>query len=255
MIKMTAGAAAAASLVPRLAGSQPATPERGVRAVAFDAFPIFDPRPIFALVRSVLPEQGEAFGTAWFAKIFAYTWLRTSAGQYADFPTVIDEALRATMASQSVAIGEGDRRLLGEAWFELKPWPDVPEALESLRARGIALAFLSNMSEPMLRTNAARAGLEGHFAHWLSTDIVRAYKPARLAYAMGERAFGMPASSIAFAAFAGWDAAGAAWFGFPTVWVNRLKALPESVEHPAVTTVGDLAEMVEHVATLATVER
>jgi len=26
---------------------------------------------------------------------------------------------------------------------------------------------------------------------------------------------------IAFAAFGAWDAAGAKWFGYPTVWVNR----------------------------------
>jgi 2-haloacid dehalogenase len=27
---------------------------------------------------------------------------------------------------------------------------------------------------------------------------------------------------ILFAPFAGWDAAGAKWFGYPTFWVNRL---------------------------------
>jgi 2-haloacid dehalogenase len=27
---------------------------------------------------------------------------------------------------------------------------------------------------------------------------------------------------ILFVAFAGWDVAGATWFGYPTFWVNRL---------------------------------
>jgi len=27
-----------------------------------------------------------------------------------------------------------------------------------------------------------------------------------------------------FAGFGGWDAAGAKWFGYPTVWINRLNA-------------------------------
>ena len=35
-------------------------------------------------------------------------------------------------------------------------------------------------------------------------------------------AFGLKKEEIAFAAFAGWDAAGAKWFGYPTFWVNRL---------------------------------
>jgi len=31
------------------------------------------------------------------------------------------------------------------------------------------------------------------------------------------------------AAFAGWDAAGAKWFGYPTFWVNRLGAPVEEL--------------------------
>jgi len=34
---------------------------------------------------------------------------------------------------------------------------------------------------------------------------------------------------ILFAAFAGWDVAGAKWFGYPTFWVNRLNASGEEL--------------------------
>ena len=34
----------------------------------------------------------------------------------------------------------------------------------------------------------------------------------------------MKKEEIAFAAFAGWDVAGAKWFGYPTFWVNRVGA-------------------------------
>jgi 2-haloacid dehalogenase len=39
---------------------------------------------------------------------------------------------------------------------------------------------------------------------------------------MAETAFGLPREQIAFAAFGGWDAAGARSFGLNTFWVNRL---------------------------------
>jgi 2-haloacid dehalogenase len=39
---------------------------------------------------------------------------------------------------------------------------------------------------------------------------------------LGVSLFGLPREEIGFAAFGGWDAAGAAWFGYPTFWVNRL---------------------------------
>ncbi len=34
---------------------------------------------------------------------------------------------------------------------------------------------------------------------------------------------------ILFAAFAGWDASGAKWFGYPTFWVNRQAAPAEEL--------------------------
>jgi 2-haloacid dehalogenase len=41
---------------------------------------------------------------------------------------------------------------------------------------------------------------------------------------MGIDAFGIKKEEIAFAAFAGWDAAGAKFYGYPTFWVNRAGA-------------------------------
>lgn len=42
------------------------------RAIVFDAFPIFDPRPIAALAETLLPGQGLALMTAWRARQFEY---------------------------------------------------------------------------------------------------------------------------------------------------------------------------------------
>jgi hypothetical protein len=50
----------------------------------------------------------------------------------------------------------------------------------------------------------------------------RTFKPDPRAYQLGIDRFGLPRDQIAFAAFGGWDAAGATWFGYPTFWVNRL---------------------------------
>jgi len=58
------------------------------------------------------------------------------------------------------------------------------------------------------------------------------YKPDPRAYQMAVDAFRLRREQIAFAAFGGWDVAGAKWFGFRTVWVNRLQV---PVEEPGVT--------------------
>ena len=49
-----------------------------------------------------------------------------------------------------------------------------------------------------------------------------AYKPDVRAYRMAIDPFGLKQEQIAFAASAGWNAAGAKRFGYPTFWVNRM---------------------------------
>ena len=46
---------------------------------------------------------------------------------------------------------------------------------------------------------------------------------------MGVDAFRLRRREILFAAFAGWDAAGAKAFGYPTFWVNRQKQPAEEL--------------------------
>jgi len=139
------------------------------------------------------------------------------------------------------------RAQLMQAYLGLKTWPDVPSALRSLQEAGIRLAFLSNMTAKMLEAGITNAGLEGIFEHVLSTDQVRAYKPDPRAYQMAIDALKLTREDILFAAFAGWDAAGAKWFGYPTFWVNRLN-LPGEELGVAPDAIGrDLTDVVSFV--------
>jgi 2-haloacid dehalogenase len=65
------------------------------------------------------------------------------------------------------------------------------------------------------------AGMQGLFDHVLSVDAVRKYKTHPDAYALAPAAFGVAPERILFVTSNGWDAAGAAWYGFTTFWINR----------------------------------
>jgi 2-haloacid dehalogenase len=91
------------------------------------------------------------------------------------------------------------------------------------------MAFLSDFSAEMLDANVRSAGLHGLFEDHLSTDRVRAFKPDPRAYQMGIESFKLKREEIVFAAFAGWDAAGAKQFGYPTFWCNRLQLPTEEL--------------------------
>jgi 2-haloacid dehalogenase len=217
------------------------------RAVAFDGFAITDARPVFARVEEVFPGRGAELSNAWRTRQFEYTWLRTIGGRYADFWRVTENAL--TFAAKSVKIdlsGEQRDRLM-QTYLELKAWPDVLPALTRLRKAGIRMAFLANLTPTMLDAMVRNSALEGFFEDHLSTDNVRAFKPDPLAYRMGLDAFELKKEEIIFAAFAGWDAVGAKWFGYPTFWVNRANAAVEELEitpDGAGTTLADLVAFV-----------
>jgi 2-haloacid dehalogenase len=200
---------------------QAARSRSGIKAIAFDAFPILDPRPVFALVNELYPGKGSDLTNLWRIRQFEYGWLRTMSGRYADFWQATGDALSFAATALKVEFTPGNRARLMDAYRKLGCWPDVPAALRSLKSAGIRLAFLSNMTAELLESGIRNSGLDGMFEHVLSTDRVKACKPDPRAYGMALDAFGLKREEILFAAFAGWDAAGAKSFGYPTFWVNR----------------------------------
>jgi 2-haloacid dehalogenase len=215
-----------------------------VRAIAFDAFPIFDPRPVFALAEELYPGRGAELSNLWRTRQFEYTWLRTMSRNYADFWQVTGDALVFAAKSLRLDLLAANRSALLDTYLKLHCWPDVPDVLRARKSAGMRLAFLSNMTPAMLQAGIRNSQLEGIFDHVLSTDAVKAYKPDPRAYQMGLDAFGLRREQILFAAFAGWDAAGAKSFGYPTFWVNRQNQPAEELDVMADgvgTTLSDLA--------------
>jgi 2-haloacid dehalogenase len=205
------------------------TRARPYKAIAFDAFPIFDPRPIFKLAETLFPGKGAELSNAWRTRQFEYQWLRALGGRYADFSTATEEGLVFAAKTTQLDLTADKRDQLMQAYLQLKAWPDVPATLKRLQDAGIRLAFLSNMTRRMLEANMRHAGLDGLFEQVLSTDQVRSYKPDPKAYELGVKTLGLKREEILFAAFAGWDVAGAKWYGYPTFWVNRLGSPPEAL--------------------------
>ena len=226
-LSLSAGAVAGAML-----GSRPAVASSSshVRAIAFDAFPIFDPLPVFVLAEQLFPGHGAELSNEWRARQFEYTWLRVAAQHYADFWQVTTDALEFAAGKLNLEMRVEKRDKLLNAYLGLKPWPDVPPALASLKQSGFRLAFLSNFTQSMLEANIKSAGLTDIFDQVLSTDQVKTYKPDPRAYRLGTDRLKLRREEILFVAFAGWDAAGAKLFGYPTFWVNRQKLPAERLD-------------------------
>jgi 2-haloacid dehalogenase len=194
---------------------------RDIRAVAFDAFAVFDPRSVASLADELFPGKGAELTNIWRIRQFEYAWLRVLSQRYADFWQVTSDALIFAAKTLRLDLPEDKRARLMQAHLELKPWPDAVDALRTMKQAGLRLVFLSNFTRQMLQANVANSGMEGTFELLLSTDAVRTFKPDRQAYQLGIDALGLGRGEILFVAFAGWDAAGAKSFGYETFWTNR----------------------------------
>jgi 2-haloacid dehalogenase len=217
-------AAGASQIASGSAFSQAANAVGKIKAIGFDLFTIFNPFSVDDVVEHHFPGKGKQLANAWRTRIFEYCWLRTLNQNYVDFSQVLSDALTFAFEAAKIDLEPVARAQLMEAFVQFKPWPDSVAALSAMRKAGIRLAPLSTFTEKMLVTICSNAGIADMFEYYLSTDRVKAFKPDPRAYKMAEDTFKLRREEIVFAAFGGWDAAGAKSFGLKTFWVNRTSA-------------------------------
>ena len=182
----------------------------------------------------------------WRLKQLQYTWLRAVAGQHCDFWQVTQDGLDWALEANKVTSGTTRARLL-ELYWELAAYPEVPAMLRTLKDQGMATAILSNGSPDMLNGAVSSAGIGDALDAVLSVEDVGVFKPHDRVYDLVGQHFGCDSAEVLFVSSNGWDAAGAAGYGFQTVWVNRagdpmdrLYATPHHVL-PDLTTIPELA--------------
>jgi len=196
-----------------------------IAGVVFDAYgTLFDVYAVEARLEALFPGRGRAIALRWRDKQIDYSRLRTLSGRYVDFWELTADALDYACEFERVALSGAARDELLGVYERLPAHPEVPAALRALHGRALPLGVLSNGNESMLRKALAAAGIEDLFAHVLSVERVRKFKTAPEAYQLGPDAFGAPVQNLVFVSSNGWDAAGAAWFGYRAFWINRAGA-------------------------------
>ncbi len=213
---------------------------KDIRGIVFDLYgTLYDVHSVATQCDSFYPKLGRDVSVLWRQKQLEYTWLRSLMGQYVDFERATEDSLAYTCRHLGLELDESRRAALCEAYLRLSPFPEVPAALRELRARGLPLAILSNGSIRSIDSVVRRSGLLDEFAHLISVDDVRIFKPSHRVYELAERKLDLHRSAILFVSSNAWDVTGAAYFGYPTCWVNRGSGTFEEMgQRPAHTVTG-----------------
>jgi 2-haloacid dehalogenase len=192
------------------------------RAVLFDAYgTLFDVYSVALLAEQLFRGHGERLSVLWRDKQIEYTRLTSMSGRYRPFWELTRAGLRYAALRLGLVLDAGAEDQLMNQYRHLSSFPENREVLAELKARGIPAGILSNGDPEMLEVAVKSAGFQPFLAHVLSVDGVRKYKTDPATYALGTQAFDLPARQILFVSSNCWDAIGATWFGYTTLWVNR----------------------------------
>lgn len=203
------------------------------KAILFDAYgTLFD-------VHSVVANS--ALSQLWRRTQIELTWRHALMERYEDFWQITRAALRIAMNQLSIAHNDAELERLMQAWLSPKVFEDARSALNQLH--GLPIGILSNGTPAMLEAAIRAGGLESRFAHVISVDTVRTYKPSPRVYALGTEILRVPPAEILFVSSNLWDAEGAKAFGYQVCWCNRAQENAEAAAFPPDFTVTTLDQV------------
>ncbi len=200
-------------------------------AVLFDAYgTLFDVYSIGATAEALFAGHGSELALLWRDRQIEYTRLLTMSGRWQPFWDVTRAALRFAALRLNLPLDAAAEARLMDGYRQLAPFAENRGVLQALQSRGIRAGILSNGDPDMLDAAIGSAGFAGLVDPVLSAAIVRRYKTDAATYQLGPDALGLPPGRILFVSSNCWDAIGATWFGYRTLWVNRAAAPIEQLD-------------------------
>ena len=192
------------------------------RAVLFDAYgTLFDVYSVHALADRLFPGHGQRLSVLWRDKQIEYSRLVSMAGQRRSFRALTAAGLRYAAAQLQLELSADAEARLLEQYQNLAPFAENAEVLAELQRRDIPCGVLSNGDPDMLAELIGNAGFAAQLVPVLSVAETGRFKTDPATYALGPAALRLPVREILFVSSNGWDAIGATWFGYTTLWVNR----------------------------------
>jgi 2-haloacid dehalogenase len=129
-------------------------------------------------------------------------------------------SVRHVMERARIPHTEDEVRWLVQRIVELKPFPEVPPALDRLRGK-YRLVVLSNGDSDMLEEAKRHHGVA--FDAVISVAEANAFKPHRATYEMAARKLGVAMEEVLFVANHEFDCVGAKAAGMRTAFIDRRK--------------------------------
>ena len=222
-----------------------------IRAVIFDLYgTLLDIERLVERVGTYV-DTPAAFVTAWRQKQIEYAFTTSLAGRYDDFDRLTELSLAYVCDLFDLTLDGASERHLLDGWLDLPPHPDSAMALDAVGALGYPRVVLTNGVIASSQRALTSGSLHERIDEVLTVGINRVYKPSPEAYRVATERFACSANDLIFVSSNGWDAAGAASYGFRVVWCNRKSAPRERIGGTPLAELRSLAELPQTIERLA----
>ena len=193
-----------------------------VSVLAFDVYgTLIDPFRMEDHLRAIFGERAKEATELWRSKQLEYSFRRALMKKYENFDVCTARALRFVSRQLDVSLAEETLRNLLDQYLRLPAYPDVPEALEQLEARGFKIVACSNGTGDTVRGLLERAGVLARFSGIVSVDPIRTFKPDPAVYEYLAAQVHAEKEMVCLISSNPFDVIGAKACGLRTVWVQR----------------------------------
>ena len=148
----------------------------------------------------------------------------TLADAFVPHPQLNNACLQWALDRHHIKLSEAAFQDICNNYHKLRAYPDVINALKSLKQQGHTLKIVANPSKKMIEDHSKFAGTYEYIDEIISNgEEAKAFKPSPKVYELGIRRAGCPKENILWVTGHFWEIVGACRQGLKCAWTNRAR--------------------------------
>jgi 2-haloacid dehalogenase len=215
---------------------------KNIKAIIFDAYgTLFDVNSAAEKCKDKIGKKWESFSNYWRTTQLEYTWLRNLMGRHKDFWQITEDSL-----DKSMKVFEIDSLMKSDLlnlYKILSTFPEVKNALNTLKEKKYKLAILSNGTPSLLNELVKSNNLDNIFDDVFSIEEVKAYKPDPKVYNIPIKKYQIQKNEVAYLSANTWDVSAGGNYGFNPIWVNRNNNIFDNLDFKPVNEIKNLKDI------------
>jgi len=215
---------------------------KNIKAIIFDAYgTLFDVNSAAEKCKDKIGKKWESFSNYWRTTQLEYTWLRNLMGRHKDFWQITEDSL-----DKSMKVFEIDSLMKSDLlnlYKILSTFPEVKNALNTLKEKKYKLAILSNGTPSLLNELVKSNNLDNIFDDVFSIEEVKAYKPDPKVYNIPIKKYQIQKNEVAYLSANTWDVSAGGNYGFNPIWVNRNNNIFDNLDFKPINEIKNLKDI------------